>query len=479
MSEEPTSNDKNYADSPDRMVIDEEDLMKDKHRRKKQKKSTKSAQTSATSSKSDQTAKKSKKNKPPRTKKQKIILGILIALAVILAIALGVLIYFLLQKPDEIDLERVEFAEPIYSTLTGEEIPTKDIDTNPTFCVQIPNGNDGGRPQAGLSQAGVVFEAIAEAGITRFAAIFQNAGTSVIGPIRSLRPYYLDWDTPFDCTVVHAGGSDEAIAALRAGGQRDLNENPNYMWREQGSGRGWNNLFTSPAKLLEFNQANGFDQSQISGFPHLTPDETTELLSQHFNLSCDIQPGETTCIEIATEESSDENDNNDDNNADATDLGGSADSAPEFFSANQINFVLGNSSIFNIVYTYDPATNSYLRSYANGEAHLVYDCPSDLTEPNTKTQCGSDALVQVAPKAVVAMSVSEKRMSDGYHEDITTIGNGKAYIFQNGEAIEGTWTKNSQKDQIVFRDSAGEEIRFTPGQLWITAIPQYGGVRWE
>lgn len=473
MGEDSTLEQSNNTKSSDRIVIDEEDLMQDK---RKSKKSSKEVNIKDSQNPKTQKA-KDKKHKSPRTKKQKIILGILIALIVILAIILGVIIYLLLQKPDEIEIQKAEFAEPIYSVLTGEEIPMEEINSNPTFCVQIPNGNDGGRPQAGLTQAGVIFEAIAEAGITRFAAVFQNAGTSVIGPIRSLRPYYLDWDTPFDCTIVHAGGSDEAMAALRAGGQRDLNESFEYMWREQGSGRGWNNLFTSPEKMLQFNQANGFNQSNIVAFPRLTPDDTAELLNNRFNLSCDIKPGETNCIEIVTETTEKTNCIGSPDVNCAENITEGSTTEPNFQAANTINVVLGNSSIFNIVYTYNPAANSYLRSYANGEAHMVYDCPSDLTEPNTKTQCGD--LVQLAPKAIVAMIVEESRMSDGYHENIKTLSNGKAYIFQNGEAIEGTWTKSAQNAQIIFQDDNGEEIRFTPGQLWITAVPQYGGVSWE
>ena len=98
----------------------------------------------------------------------------------------------------------------VYSDLTGEPLADVSLKTAPAYCIQTPNGTDGARPQAGLTQAGVIFEAIAEAGITRFAAIYQNPTSAVIGPIRSLRMYYLEWDTPFDCTIVHAGGAHDA-----------------------------------------------------------------------------------------------------------------------------------------------------------------------------------------------------------------------------------------------------------------------------
>lgn len=432
-------------------TIDEEQLIAD------QKKSKKSRKSSKATSKNSKANKKSKSPKKPRTKKQKIILGILIGVVVILIIALGVLVYMLLQKPDNKETNRQEFPDPIYSILTGEEIFDESLNSTPAFCVQIPNGNDGGRPQAGLTHAGIVFEAIAEANITRFAAVFQNTDTSAIGPIRSLRPYYLDWDTPFDCTVVHAGGSDEANQALRAGGQRDLNESLTYMWREEGSGRGWNNLFTSPAKVAEFNSTQGYNSSNISAFPRFTPDEVSELLytRQSTETVTDTECEDESCTEESIE----------------------IDEQPTYEAANIVRLNIGNIKMFNVVYNYDAETNSYPRSYANGETHLVYDCPSGLTEPQTTTACGD--LTQVAPKAVVAMVVKEGKMADNYHEDIKTLGSGSAYIFQNGEVIEGTWTKSAQNSQIIFRNSNGDEIKFTPGQLWITAVPEYGTVTWE
>lgn len=374
-----------------------------------------------------------------RTRGQKILLAVLIITALGLA---GVSIAFLLLSQSGSNIFHLggpEFPDPIYSVLTGEEITDASLNSSPTYCVQIPNGTDGARPQAGLTHAAVVFEAIAESGITRFAAIFQNPDTSVIGPVRSLRPYYLDWDTPFDCTVVHAGGSAEAIAALRAGGHREMDENYTYMWRETGTSRLWNNLFTSPSDLAAWNTAQGWDTSNPEGFPRLLPEDVDQLLRTR-----------TACAE-------------------------DPECTPEPLVTN-FSFNFGNWDTFNTLYHYDAATNTYLRSYATGDAHLVYDCPADLSQPTTTTECGE--LVQVSPSVVIAMVVEEHRMADGYHEDITTIGSGPAYIFQNGTVTEGTWEKSSQSSQIRFLDAAGEPVSLTPGQLWIAAVPEYGSVHY-
>jgi hypothetical protein len=66
------------------------------------------------------------------------------------------------------------------------------------------------RPQSGLAKAGVVYEALAEGGITRFLAIFAVNGTLNIGPIRSARPYFVQLARAYNGVFVHAGQSPQA-----------------------------------------------------------------------------------------------------------------------------------------------------------------------------------------------------------------------------------------------------------------------------
>ena len=344
------------------------------------------------------------------------------------------------QKPDE---------TAVYSNLTGLKLANEAEKTAPTFCVQTPNGLDGARPQAGLNQAGVIFEAIAESGITRFATIYQNPTSAVIGPIRSLRLYYLQWDTPFDCTIVHAGGADDAIAAVRAGGYKDLSENYAYMYRGEypNYDRLWNNLFTTGANLMQFNADYGYGGSNVKGFKHMTPEASNKNR---------IDTGVAEKLVITDPATKDVN-----------------TVTP---SVASINIIFGNWLSYNINYTYNSSTNSYDRSYTDGDPHMVYDCPSEnLGEVTPESVC---TLKQMSPKVVVAMVVDERRASDNYHEDITTIGSGTAYIFQNGYALSGTWTKESVDAQIVFKDASGTEIALAPGQTFVEAVPSYGGVEY-
>lgn len=391
----------------------------------------------------EQGNKKSKFNK-------KNLIFLIIGIAGMIGGAAMLLITFLVlddsQKITEFDKNDVKNPEnAVYSDLTGEKLTNASLKTAPAYCVQTPNGTDGARPQAGLKEAGVVFEAIAEAGITRFAAIYQNPTSAVIGPIRSLRIYYLQWDTPFDCTIVHAGGSGDALAAVANGNYKDLSEDYQYMYRGTYGGRLWNNLFTTANYLKQSSDNMGYNSSNIKGFARMTPEESAKNRAENLAVNK---------LEITKPTE--------------------GDTSEMSVKVGSAMLDLGSFGSFNVNYAYDLESNTYLRSYGDGAAHEVYQCTSeDLGEKNPEDAC---TLSQMAPSVVVAMVVEESRAADNYHEDITTTGTGKAYIFQNGTAVTGTWEKSSADEQIKFIDKDGEEIKLAPGQTFITAIPEYGSV---
>ncbi len=71
--------------------------------------------------------------------------------------------------------------------------------------------------QQGLSQALLVQEYFVEGMITRFVALYDvNNLPDTIGPIRSLRPYFLDAALPYTALIIHAGGSPEALERAAA-----------------------------------------------------------------------------------------------------------------------------------------------------------------------------------------------------------------------------------------------------------------------
>ncbi len=119
-------------------------------------------------------------------------------------------------KPEE----PIDFPNPINGVLFKKSEAQAWINNLP-LAVMVENHTQA-RPQTGLSKADIVYEALAEGGITRFLAVFLQEDTR-IGPVRSARSYYLDWAVEYDAAYVHFGGSPDAISKIKTYGIKDLN----------------------------------------------------------------------------------------------------------------------------------------------------------------------------------------------------------------------------------------------------------------
>lgn len=305
---------------------------------------------------------------------------------------------------------RIKLKPPVYyASLSGLKVETEADINRPITAIMIPNDNYGARPQSGIGQAELVFEAVAEGGITRFMALYQQNQPNLIGPIRSVRPYFLYWATPFEASIAQTGASARANQELRSGNYRDIgfDRNAKYFWRDRNR-RAPNNVYTSFEKISQLNQTKGYTSSNPDMF-----------------LRQDSKAAETP-------------------------------------NATQINLKISRSAIYNSYYVYDATTNKYTR-HQNGTVHADRE-----TGP-------------IKSDAVIAIKVVENRvLEDGYRENIEVVGEGKAYIFQNGIVTEATWKKPERHKQIRFYGSDGKETAINRGQVWITAIPNnVGDVSWK
>ncbi|NCU37834.1 DUF3048 domain-containing protein [Candidatus Saccharibacteria bacterium] len=174
-----------------------------------------------------------------------------------------------------------------YSTLTGREVADKPATTQVVTAIMIENSPDA-RPQSGIKDAGIVYEAIAEGGITRFLALYQEDKPQLIGPVRSLRMYYVDWLAPYDASVAHIGGSAAALTEIRNGSYRDIDQffNAPYYWRSTDRYPP-HNVYTSFEKLDALNQSKGYTTSTFQSFDRTddAPAETPTATSIEINFS--------------------------------------------------------------------------------------------------------------------------------------------------------------------------------------------------
>jgi hypothetical protein len=333
------------------------------------------------------------------SKKQIIALTVLL-IVVLVGLLVGAWMWKSKKLPSVISKPAVKKEEQKTtetSKLTGLEVP---VGTNerPVTAVMIENSPDA-RPQSGLKDAGVVFEAVAEGGVTRFVALFQDTQPDYVGPIRSARPYYIEWILGFDAPYAHVGGSPDALAAIKSLGVKDLDQFANGSSYQRVTNRyAPHNVYTSISALNSLEHSKGWDHSNYDGFVRKTK-ETPLSAPTHKSINASL-----------------------------------------------------SGFYYNPHWDYEQASNSYVRSEAN--------------KPHTDERSGQ----AIKSKVLVVMVLNKGTMSDGYHSTYQTVGSGKVYVFQDGGAQEGTWSKSDIKKQIVFKDAAGKPLALNPGNTWVTAV---------
>lgn len=202
------------------------------------------------------------------TKKKRIFTGALAAVVIVMAGG-GYWLWRQSNRSQPSNIVHLKPAPPapttIASPLTGVQVAPA-LAKLPVTGVMIENSPDA-RPQSGLKDAGVVFEAIAEGGITRFLALFQETQPSYIGPVRSARPYFIDWLVPFDAGYAHVGGSPEALAKIKSMHVRDIGQfgNPSGYYRIS-TRYSPHNMYTTMARLNQLEKSKGYTSSKFTGF---------------------------------------------------------------------------------------------------------------------------------------------------------------------------------------------------------------------
>jgi hypothetical protein len=192
-----------------------------------------------------------------------------ITAAVIVLLLIGGGVAYALTHKKPVTLQPIpkvtDVSKTVPSTLTGLPVDPS-VNKHTVTGVMIENSL-WARPQSGLGQAGVVFEAIAEAGITRFLALYQDTAPKNVGPIRSARPYFIEWNQAFDAGYAHVGGSPEALADIPRWHVRDLNQFYNADFYHRISSRAApHNVYTGIPTLNQLEVNKGYKTSHFTGF---------------------------------------------------------------------------------------------------------------------------------------------------------------------------------------------------------------------
>lgn len=296
--------------------------------------------------------------------------------------------------------------------------------------VMIENHKEA-RPQSGLSRADIIYEAVAEGGITRFLAIFYCGAAAKnleLAPVRSARTYFLDWISEYDGLYNHVGGAgrcqdptvDERAKALCQIGRYGIKDLDQF-------GISFPNCYRNPDRL-DHPVATEHQMVCLS-------DNLYEIAKKRGWTNVD-KKGTPWDKNFSSWKFKDDVEMED---------------RPASFSA-EFNFWRGYRD-YSVRWEYDRVSNSYLR-FNGGRPH------KDISGE------------QLRAKNVVVQFTKEIGPVDEHaHLLYQTKGQGKALILQDGKAIRGTWRKKDRISRTKFYDLKGREIKFNRGQIWIEILP--------
>ena len=322
--------------------------------------------------------------------------------------------------------------------------------TRRPIAMMIENHVDA-RPESGISKADVVYEAVAEGGITRFVSVFYCGAVAdevKAAPLRSARVYFVNLAAGYgkDPIYLHQGEANNICPDCPGGVKSRSQVDPTVNVLPVFDKLGWQG---GP-------KGNRFDGGYNIGVPVIRRDvnrlSSTPSAWEHAVVA--------NLDEVWKEAAKRELNYKDKNGVPWTQgfrkwlfQDGASNSSG---AASDIKFDFGNvMDGYDVEWKYDSASNSYKR-FNGGKEHTDWEFDKS----------------QLTAKNVVIMLVAEKGPVDlEHHMFYQVIGTGKALIFQNGSAVQGTWKKASPLDREVFYDTNGKEIQMVRGQTWVEVVP--------
>jgi hypothetical protein len=322
-------------------------------------------------------------------------------------------------------------ASPAASALPGVYEDLSGVPTTPELAHRYPiavmlDDSPAARPQSGLSDASIVFQAPAEGGIPRYMAVFQSGQAPAIGPVRSARLYFVRWAAETQALYAHVGGPMPLRNFLDAGRGGVVNADamrwasvafPRTTFRRKP-----HNSYTSIPKLRNLAKRVGATDDKLAYDP------AKAGVRQPFRDGASLDQrgaGGTIKVGYTTE---------------------------------------------RVEYRYDRTANTWDR-FVDGREHR---------DPGKERNAGYGASTKgpaITPTTVVVMLVPIRKATAingpalGKLE-ADAIGSNKAWVFADGKLTVGRWTKQSARDRIHLTDSSGAEIVLPRGQIFFQVVPK-------
>lgn len=292
----------------------------------------------------------------------------------------------------------------VKSYLTGENVPESIGRRRP---IAFMMGNDiNGAPQSGIGNAGVVYEAPVEGGITRLMGIIEDYDSlEKIGSVRSCRDYYLYYANEFNAIYAHYGQAAYALPFL----DQHVIDNLNGLtlgntYFRTSDRQAPHNAYTNASYLAQGIASLGYSQTY-------KPEYTG-----HYVFAAD---GTETTLDAGA-------------------------------AANVVR--LDNFSDNHPWFEYNAETKEYSR-FQFGSAHVDELTGQQLTCDNI----------------ILQYSSYQPYDQNGYL-NVDTISGGQGKFITRGKAVDIRWEKDAVWGVTHYYDANEQEIQLNPGKTWVEIV---------
>ncbi len=360
------------------------------------------------------------------SKQKKIVIGVFAGAAVLLLVFCGVI--FFQGKDAEQTMTPTDVAksgemadapqpEPtkdpheglVRSSLTGQWVKPS-VEKKRPVAVVINNIQYAYDRQKGTSRADIIYEALAEGGITRMLAIYQDVDNiKTTGSVRSARHYFVQFASEWDAIFCHFGHTKYAVNKmdeLRTQNLSGLSGIGSTVFYRDYSMSAPHNVYTNGKRIKKGAKKLKYSLKKREG-----------RQAEHF----DFYEKET-------------------------DLPGGK-------KGKSVSLPFSYYSTCNLKYS--AKKKQYLLS-EYGRKHM------DIQSKK-----------QLAFKNVIVQFVEEKNIDrNGYQTMELTHNTGKGYYFTRGKRRDITWSRNEKNNTMVYEDETGATLSINPGKTYIAVFPK-------
>lgn len=301
----------------------------------------------------------------------------------------------------------------VRSVLDGLWIP-EEVALKRPYAIMF-NNLAPANPQSGIGDCKILYEALAEAGITRLMGVYEgltdeSSCKDRIGSVRSARHYFASFADEYDAIFVHFGETTYATKKIKnlkldhLEGTYGIGDTVFYRDKEI---KAPHNAFASLEGIHKGIEKLGLREDHPEGYK-----------PNHFEFNL-----ETVAIEEGTD-------------------------------AALVK--LPYSSYMSPYFVYDAATDLYTR-YQFDDVHIDRNTSTPLTFTNI--------IIQIVDEF--------DKDENGYQDMKIKDATGNGYYITGGKCVPITWSKKEADRFMMYYDAQGEVLKINPGRTFISVFPDY------